>query len=222
MRSTTLIFASALLTAVSATTYEYNCHGVPFQNDPNQWKDEASFLNLVRQDMTQIQHADDTQVTDVINTVSDYAKNIGMDKRFALAIMMRESSGNIHSECGDEEHSCGLYQVKDGNVPNTHVPSCYQKPVCPKETTDKMIQCGLVGCDNGYANVKQCWQKYPNNYGATARCFNAGYYTPVVLQDLSQGGGVPSYAQDVGNILIGASSGSIPSEQWGQMSCHWQ
>lgn len=223
MRCTTISLVSALITAVSAATYQYNCHGVPFPNDPDsddpnqRWSDDSTFVNLVKQDMKTIQYAEDTEITNVINTVTEYAKNIGIDRRFALAIMMRESNGNVITPCGDELHSCGLYQVKDGFVPNTHVPSCTAHP-CPKDKTDLMIQCGLVGCDNKYANVKQCWQKYPENYGATARCFNMGAYGDVVLQDLSQGGGTPSYVQDIGNILIGASSGST-QYQWGKMSC---
>lgn len=217
MRSTTAVILSALLTSVTAASFSWSCHNNNFP-DKSDWISVQKLEDIAVKEMKYAGDNDD-EVGNILGTLYEGASKLGIDQRFVLAMLMRESTGNTNEECSDGGASCGLFQVKDGHVPNQAVPSCDSHPQsCPKETIQKMIKCGLEGCDNnGYSNVQDCWNQYHGQYGAVARCYNSGANS-VNPQDLGQGAGTVSYVQDIGNILLGASSGAT-SEQWIKYSC---
>lgn len=215
MRSVTVIVVSAFLASASAASFSWDCHNNNFPDQSN-WISEQKLEDISVKDMKYVGDTDD-EVGNILGAIYDEADKLGIDQRFLLAMMMRESTGDTNEKCSDSGASCGLFQVKDGQIPNQAVPSCYSHP-CPKKTIQKMIKCGAEGCNNnGYSNVQDCWNQYHGQYGAVARCYNSGAYG-VNPQDLGQGAGTASYVQDIANILMGASSGAT-SEQWIRYSC---
>lgn len=121
------------------------------------------------------------------------------DSRFTLAIIMRESSGLTTVACGDGGASCGMMQVQ-----GTGVPVCTAHP-CSENTIGYQIACGTAGgCGGAGANIKYCAGMYGSgNYGALARCYNTGYvYNAADLTRCKYG--IPSYVNDIANILLGA------------------
>ncbi|KAL9107878.1 MAG: hypothetical protein Q9227_007296 [Pyrenula ochraceoflavens] len=142
----------------------------------------------------------------------------GTDPRFALAIMMRESIGHTDVGCADQSSgypACGLFQNKDGKNPNVAVPDCSTTPECPLDKITAMITCGVAGCGGDvkgdWMNVKLAYNKYPEQWGPMARMYNSGSVpnpnnlTQVPIEN-GQPAGIPYYAQDIGNLIMGHST----------------
>ncbi|KAL9106630.1 MAG: hypothetical protein Q9227_008350 [Pyrenula ochraceoflavens] len=214
--------ATFILSSLAATAFaDRTCYSPGLPNFPDQttWFDLNTLWNIHSASMNQTNMPKENQwIRQYIHQIASDAK---VDERFALAIMMRESTGIAKQPCGDEKDcpasgclpACGIFQNKDGKNPNTDVPTCQNVPQgqeCPEQDIQKMCQCGIQGCNNqGYANIQDCQNRYPGNYAAIARCYNTGSVPS--LSDLTQtaGSGVKLYPQDIGNFLMGLTTDQV-------------
>lgn len=158
----------------------------------------------------------DGEIAGIRNAITYWSSQSGVDDRFILAVMMRESSGVTTTPCGDNGASCGLMQVMGPNVP-----SCYNMPhPCPNSTISTMIQCGTAGCNppgTGGSYLSDCLSRYGQLVGAAARCYNTGSVpNPNNWTDIENASGksygIQSYVQDTANILLG-----VGSQTWTQL-----
>ena len=141
-----------------------------------------------------------SEIADIHKSIESYSAQSGVDPRFIFAIMVRESSGNTATICGDNGKSCGLMQVMAKNVP-----TCTSHP-CSSQAIHQMIRCGVTGCSShGASNLQDCLSRYRGVYGAAARCYNTGSVTDSSDWSVAQYGN-PAYVQDIANILTVPSS----------------
>ena len=139
-----------------------------------------------------------------------------VDPRLALAIMMRESTGQTKQPCGDTKSgnpACGLFQNKDTRLPDdpNRVPTCESTQPCPADKINYMIQCGIQGCGNGFSNINDCLNNQEHGkWPEATRCYNTGSIPdPQNLKAITVKGqdwGVPLYPMDIGNILMGLTT----------------
>lgn len=146
--------------------------------------------------------AETNAIKDALQSV---AKQVGLDPRIGLAIMMQESKGCVRIKAtdspGDNIHNPGLMQSHDGAT-------CEGVSPCPSATITQMIKDGLGGTPKGDGMV-QTIAKATKELGASgaqavyggARAYNSG---SIQKGDLNfPFTATKCYAMDVANRLTG-------------------
>ncbi|RPB00878.1 hypothetical protein L873DRAFT_1736036 [Choiromyces venosus 120613-1] len=154
-------------------------------------------------------------IYDAIVKVSQEAK---VDARLILAVIMQESSSNVHVPCTNNGvKNCGLMQAYTGSVsydPNNMVASIL-----------RMVRDGTQGTAYGPGYVQWISQNSETKYAGdtegnvyqAARGYNSGQ---INFSDLSDGkGATASYVSDLANRLQGWNGASCGNVYW--ESCNW-
>ena len=128
----------------------------------------------------------------------------GVDKRFALAIMMQESLGCSKVQTTNYGvKNPGLYQSHDGTG------TCYNVNPCPSSEITQMVKDGLDGTAAG-DGLKQCLGESSASgaeaYYQAARIYNSGSLP--ANGDLGSDGATNCYCSDVANRLMGWATGA--------------
>ncbi|MCJ1478548.1 hypothetical protein MMC13_007229 [Lambiella insularis] len=160
-----------------------------------------SFDNLWQLNMAALQYNDDAadiaSMLTAIQTVAGMTNGL-IDERVILAIIMQESSGNVHViSTNNGVQNNGIMQSHDG---------VSYSSADPAGSIMQMVKDGVLGVSGptGGPGVLGLVQQYGNLWEGI-RAYNSG---SVDASNLSDGlGSTPSYCTDIANRLLGAKSG---------------
>ncbi|KAF2665286.1 hypothetical protein BT63DRAFT_60689 [Microthyrium microscopicum] len=144
----------------------------------------------------------DQEIATIFTATGDIGREVGMDPRFILAIMLEESNACVRAPTTNNGvRNPGVMQSHNGagTCNDGHV----QSP-CPKDAIYQMIRDGVQGTAYG-DGLRQLVSKAPgpadNKYFAAARMYNSGSIDP--SGHLENGVATHCYVSDVANRLRG-------------------
>lgn len=160
-----------------------------FPNDTSKW---ASWDDLWSKASGEMASSDTSeQIGWIKDGIEKEAAATGIDKRFILAVVMQESSGNVHvGATNNGVNNPGLMQSHDGASFDGTEASVLQ-----------MIKDGVEGTSSGDGLVQGV--KSTGNLFAAARLYNSGQMNSSNLSDAM--GATASYCSDLANFVMGRS-----------------
>ncbi|KAF2140142.1 uncharacterized protein K452DRAFT_252781 [Aplosporella prunicola CBS 121167] len=195
--------------------HTYTCYeGNPHTKYPPSAKEWLSFENLWKINVAEIRKSEGDEnvlkaFKDAIIKASEETK---VDKRLILALVMQESTGNVHV-APSWSGNCGILQA---HPPCSSYNDLISGGASAVDAIHTMLMEGLQGTSSGYPGLAQAlnngsWKgnPFPGNPYAAARIYNSGSIAETaagshgVLDVSVVQGDVVAYANDVANRLMG-------------------